>query len=108
MALKLHNILSRVGPRGEHWHHQNLQNRKVSSQDSYREAMKVKYSRTAYLVNNAAVCVERESVLNEVAARLPRRRRPPGPGWAENAVGDGDGIGAGDPHDPHRCRASAE
>jgi hypothetical protein len=53
----------------------------------------MKHSRAAYLVNNAAVRVERESILHEVAARLPRRRRPPGPGRAENAVGDGDGVG---------------
>ena len=70
--------------------------------------MNVKHSRAAYLVNNAAVRVECESVLHEVAARLPRRRRPPGPGRTENAVGDDDGVGAGEPHDPHRCRAAAE
>ena len=43
-----------------------------------------------------------------MAARLPRSLRLRPPGGPEHAAGDGDGVGAREPHDPDRRRAAAE
>jgi len=68
MALELYHILPGVGSWSQHRHHQ-------------------------YLIDDAAISVQSETVLHEVAARLPGLWLLPG--RPEYATDDGDSISAG-------------
>lgn len=113
MALELHHILPRVGPRSQHRHHQDLQQQQGELAANMRgsksqPAKSGAPSRAAYLIDDAAVRVERESVLHEMAARPPRRLRRCLPSGSEHAVDDSDGVGAREPNDSDRRGAATE
>jgi predicted glycosyl hydrolase (DUF1957 family) len=95
MALELHHILPGVGSWSQHRHHQYLQNRKTKWELAALVycTERQRPAKSHYLIDDAAISVQREPVLHEVAARLPEFRLLPG--RPEYATDDGDGFSAG-------------
>lgn len=113
MALKLNHVFTRIRPWGQHGHSQNLKATKTHvlyhSQNSNFNSIQWKWNwKVQYLVDDIAVGVANDAVLNHMASGPPRAHRllPLLLRLTEHAANNGHRRRTRQPHNPNRARRS--